>query len=75
VPDIAPIVRADIDRESRLMTDEAKHYDKVGAEFEAHEKVHHAAREYVRGDAYTNTIESYFSVFKARDEGHLSALR
>ena len=69
VPDIAPIVRANIDRESRLMTDEAKHYDKVGADFDAHETVNHAAGEYVRGDAFTNTVESYFSVFKRGMKG------
>lgn len=69
VPDIAPIVRANIDRESRLMTDEAKHYDKVGADFDAHETVNHAAGEYVRGDAFTNTVELYFSVFKRGMKG------
>ncbi len=29
-----------------------------------HETVKHAAKEYARGDVTTNTVESYFSVFK-----------
>jgi transposase-like protein len=69
VPDILPIVRANINHESWLMTDEAKLYDKVGTQFAAHKTVHHAAGEYVRGDAFTNTVESYFLVFKRRMKG------
>jgi transposase-like protein len=69
VPDILPIVRANVDHESRLMTDEAKLYEKVGTQFASHDTVHHAAGEYVRGDAFTNTVESYFSVFKRGMKG------
>jgi transposase-like protein len=69
VPDILPIVRANIDHESRLMTDEAKLYEKVGTQFASHDTVHHAAGEYVRGDVYTNTVEGYFSVFKRGMKG------
>lgn len=61
---VANIVRANVDRESRLITDEARHYWKVGQEFAAHERIMHGAGQYVRGDVYTNTIEGYFSIFK-----------
>jgi transposase-like protein len=61
---ILPIVRANIARESRLMTDEARLYTNVGKEFAAHDTVMHAGLEYVRGDAYTNTVEGFFSIFK-----------
>ena len=61
---VANIVRANVDRESRLITDEARHYWKVGQEFAAHERVMHGAGQYARGDVYTNTIEGYFSIFK-----------
>jgi transposase-like protein len=61
---VVEIVRKNIDRESRLHTDESNLYKKVGKEFADHETVKHSAFEYVRGDVTTNTVESYFSVFK-----------
>jgi transposase-like protein len=61
---VVPIVRANIARESKLATDEGPHYTKIGREFAEHLTVHHAAEEYVRGEAHTNTIEGYFSIFK-----------
>ena len=33
-------------------------------EFKTHETVVHSADEYVRDDVYTNTVESYFAIFK-----------
>jgi transposase-like protein len=69
VPDVVPVVRANIDRESYLMTDESVLYIKVGKEFADHQSVEHGAREYVRGDAHTNTIEGYFSIFKRGFKG------
>ncbi|SRR5579883_3255278 len=62
--DITPIVNANLDKEGMLMTDEASYYGKLGQEFEGHFTVTHGAGEYVRGDVHTNTLESYFSVFK-----------
>jgi transposase-like protein len=61
---VAHIVRKNIDRETRLQTDESKVYHRVGKEFSAHETVNHSAYEYARGDVTTNTVEGYFSVFK-----------
>ena len=46
------------------MTDEGGQYYHAGKEFARHETINHSADEYVRGDAYTNTIEGYFSVLK-----------
>lgn len=65
--DIHPILRANIAAEARLMTDETRLYWSVGKEFASHNRVLHAAGEYVRkGDAtiHTNTVEGYFSIFK-----------
>jgi transposase-like protein len=62
--EIAPIVRANISKEARLMTDQGTWYKKLGAEFASHETVDHSKDEYVRGDVTTNTVENYFSVFK-----------
>jgi transposase-like protein len=58
------IVLENIDREARLMTDEARHYIKVGREFADHQVVRHERGEYGRGEAHTNTIEGFFSIFK-----------
>lgn len=61
---VTKIVRDNIARETRLHTDESKLYHRVGKEFAAHETVNHADYEYARGDVTTNTVESYFSLFK-----------
>jgi transposase-like protein len=58
------IVRQNIARETRLMTDESRLYVKVGKEFAAHDRVTHSTGEYVRGDVHTNTVEGFFSIFK-----------
>jgi transposase-like protein len=61
---VAAIVRENIQRETRLHTDESRLYVKVGAEFASHETVNHSAKEYARGDVTTNSVEGYFSIFK-----------
>src|SRR6266481_9640364 len=54
-----------VDRKSYMMTDEAKVYTKTGEEFAGHGTVNHSIEEYVRGGFWhTNTVESYFSIFK-----------
>jgi transposase-like protein len=62
--EIHPIVRANIAREARLMTDEARMYWKIGREFAEHGRVIHGAGEYARGDIHCNTAEGVFSIFK-----------
>jgi Transposase and inactivated derivatives len=66
---LAPIVRENLAKEARLMTDEAAYYTIVGREFAEHGVVHHGNDEYVRGDIHTNTIEGYFSIFKRGMKG------
>jgi transposase-like protein len=61
---LKPIIRAHVDRKTRIHTDEFGAYSKLGKEFAAHETVTHGAHEYVRGDVTTNTIEGFFSVLK-----------
>jgi hypothetical protein len=67
---VAKIVRDNIDRETRLHTDESRLYVEVGAAFASHETVKHSAKEYVRGDVHTNTIEGVFSIFKRGMKGN-----
>ena len=66
---IKPIVDANLAKESRLMTDQATYYTTLGREFKSHETVDHSKEEWVRGDAHTNTLESFFSVFKRGMKG------
>ena len=61
---VRKIVLENVDREARLMTDEARHYTKVGRQFSDHQVVQHNIGEYGRGEAHTNTIEGFFSIFK-----------
>jgi transposase-like protein len=51
-------------RKSHLMTDEAMVYARLGREFADHSTVNHSADEYVRGNAHTNTVESFFALLK-----------
>ena len=66
---LAPILRENIAKEARLMTDEANYYTKIGREFAEHGVVAHGKGEYGRGDITTNTIEGYFSIFKRGMKG------
>jgi len=63
---LRPILKAQIDERSYLMTDEAGVYRKLGEEFAGHGTVNHSAEEYVRlgGFMHTNTVENYFSILK-----------
>jgi len=66
---ISSILFTHVRRDSRLITDEAKFYIRPGREFAAHESVNHYAKEYVRGDITTNTIEGFFGIFKRGMKG------
>lgn len=55
---------SEVDRNSALMTDGLTSYKGLEANFVSHEVVDHAAGEYVRGLAHTNTVESFFSLIK-----------
>jgi transposase-like protein len=69
ISQIVPLVLGNIKRESRLMTDEARHYQRVGKAFSEHGAVEHSKEEYVRGDIHTNTVEGYYSIFKRGMKG------
>ena len=67
--DVVPIIKENVARETRMMTDEAGQYAHLKKDFAEHEAVRHGAGEYVRGDAHTNTLENYYSVFKRGMKG------
>jgi transposase-like protein len=72
---ILPIIRANLDRETHVMTDEANRYSKIGSEFAKHDVVDHSRGEYGYTDrktgtkVNTNTIEGYYSIFKRGMKG------
>jgi transposase-like protein len=69
---ISGILYTNVDRDSRLLTDEAHFYVRPGREFAAHGRVNHAAEEWVyAGDRsiHTNTIEGFFGIFKRGMKG------
>lgn len=71
--DLARIIRANIAKEAALMTDEAKHYRKIGEDFASHESVNYGKDEYARYEDQkvirTNTVEGYDSISKRGMKG------
>lgn len=66
---LGAIVRENVALDSTYMTDEASYHKLMGYKFAKHETVAHQDKEYVRGDAHTNTIEGFFSIFKRGMKG------
>jgi transposase-like protein len=85
IADLQPIIRANLAREAKLMTDEGASYKVIGPEFASHETVNHSKDQYVRywkettekdGKPHvetttitTNTVEGYYSIFKRGMKG------
>jgi transposase-like protein len=72
---LMPIIRANVNRESAIMTDEASWYKNMnkGGVFASHDTVNHTDGEYVRYAsgyiAHTNSVEGYYSIFKRGMKG------
>ncbi len=66
---IKAALKGNVSPDAVLMTDDARMYRKIGKQFADHQSVNHSAGEYVRGNATTNSIEGYFSVFKRGMKG------
>ncbi len=58
------VIREHVDRSARVMTDAYPSYRGLHHEFATHEVINHQLDEYVRGDVYTNTAESFFAILK-----------
>lgn len=61
---IKKALKENVSPDARLATDDARMYRKIAKQFAEHMVVNHSQGEYVNGDAGTNTIEGFFSVFK-----------
>jgi transposase-like protein len=66
---LSDVLEANVSPKAHLRTDELPTYKQYGHHFASHETVNHSKDEYVRGDAYTNTLEGYFSIFKRGMKG------
>jgi transposase-like protein len=61
---LRPILKAQIDAASWLMTDDATYYRPIGEDFRRHFTVNHSIGEYVSGGTTVNACENYFSILK-----------
>ncbi len=61
---LLPNIREKILPSSIIYTDEHSSYDPLPSMGYKHKRVHHSAKVYVDGDAYTNTIEGFWSLVK-----------
>jgi transposase-like protein len=69
---IVPILQENIDREARIVTDDAGQYRHLDKSFAEHSVVNHTQGEYVSVEdrtIHTNCAEGYFSIFKRGMKG------
>ena len=74
VPDVTAksvraVLKASVRPETHLITDTSLTNEHVGKGFAKHSTVNHSRDEYVRGEVYTNTAESFFAVVKRKIYG------
>ena len=60
-------MRANVNPQSIIFTDDWRPYRQVGLEFAGHRIINHSAGAYVVGDIHTNTIEGFFGNMKKAD--------
>jgi transposase-like protein len=62
--EVTKIIHANVAKDTKLVTDTGAHYRHAKLNVADHQLINHFAGEYVRGEAHTNTVENYFSVFQ-----------
>lgn len=72
IADVVPIVKANVARETAMMTDTASEFRTMG-HFASHDMVNHSTKEYARYEGEktisTNAVEGYYSIFKRGMKG------
>lgn len=58
------VLVTNVDRQSKLMTDNYTGYNLLGREFASHDFVSHSTGQYAKGEKHSNTAENFFSIFK-----------
>jgi transposase-like protein len=66
---LSDAVRANVNPESILYTDDWWSYRPLAREYAGHRVINHSAGSYVEGDIYTNTIEGFFGNLKTGMRG------
>ncbi len=66
---VMPLIRKNVKIGTTVMTDEFGIYNNTRQSGYRHERVNHGAREYVRGEVHTNTIEGFWSQMKRSIDG------
>jgi transposase-like protein len=61
---LKPIIRQNISPDAIIMSDEFGGYKDLNKEFKDHKVVRHGRKQYVNGDAHTNSIEGFWSMMK-----------
>lgn len=74
VGQLIPIIRANIQRESIIMTDGGSWYRPLGAHFLSHDTVNHSIKEYVRRRHFDQHSRGLLFDLQARDAWRVSAL-
>ena len=64
VASMQPIVDKHLCKSAHLMSDKHRFYIKIGKQFADHSHVNHSKKEYSRGEAHSNTAESFSSMLK-----------
>jgi transposase len=71
---LMPIIEGSIETESTIHSDEYRAYKSLANLGYTHTTVNHSTLEYVRGTAYTNTIEGFWSQLKRSIDGTYHAV-
>lgn len=66
---VETLLKENVSPTAELMTDESRHYTRVGKTFAAHETVQHSAKEYVRAMVHTNSVEGFWGQLKRSVNG------
>ncbi|OHB37213.1 MAG: hypothetical protein A2060_03645 [Planctomycetes bacterium GWA2_50_13] len=66
---VIPIMRRNVQVGTHIMTDDFSTYSRVKEHGFKHGVINHSAKEYVRGDIHTNTIEGFWSQMKRSIDG------
>lgn len=66
---VAPILRENVQIGATIYTDEYSVYNKLSDDGYDHQRVNHSAKDWVAGQAHTNTIEGFWSQLKRSIDG------
>jgi transposase-like protein len=66
---LMPEILESISPDAKVYTDKLRSYDRLDEHFAEHESVDHFHKEFVRGEAHTNTLENYWCLLKRSVKG------